>query len=228
MIRPIVTAIIFLEFLAVFGVPAHAGILPLPPGGLAPFEPTSLFFEPSLAGPTIASRSDVLDVPLLSVSVTLHTTIESFIVRTSKDTLDFYYRFTNENIDDIGIGTPIFGGFDGLQTSIAYRSDLGGKYTYTDVERTLDGDVITFVYYGAVLRLGESSVWFLMRTDAMEFTTGASVSVLVGQQFNDDRPAAFGRNTLNSYGPVPIPEPSSLYSLLLFSFAGIRFRRVHR
>lgn len=125
-------------------------------------------------------------------------------------------------------------GYAGWEVEVNYRTDGEGDRGPTSVNRSDDGDVLTFNFgfpliIGNLLGMAQEESFFInILTDATEFTTTGTASMF-GRHLDypgDIFEASIGGIAVPS-AAVSVPEPSTLF-LLLAGFSGLVVTRAKK
>ena len=216
-------------FSMLVGVTSVASAAPLAPGGTVDPVPFSTSAgDPSLDGVIIASVvSPFVGLDVNNV-VRFSGVLQSHVVReTASNRLSFYYQISNElnSLDAISQFTDT--SFSGWATDVIQRTDamagiplgsanIGNRpVSYATRGGGLGSDV-TFTLIAApigagTLAQGETSLWHVIRTNALDYTLGNTAIINGGN--------------VNVQTFAPIPEPATMGLVALGAVALLRRRR---
>lgn len=121
-------------------------------------------------------------------------------------------------------------GYAGWDVDVNYRTDGEGDRGPTSVDRSADGDVLTFTF-GFPLVIGnllgmvqEESFFINILTDAPEFTTTGTATLFGRNLFYPDELFSASIGGIAVPASARVPEPSIIL-LLLAGFSGLFLRR---
>ncbi|MBB6431689.1 PEP-CTERM sorting domain-containing protein [Algisphaera agarilytica] len=201
------------------------------PGCVAALPGTTVAAEPQLAGTVIHDEIRALNFvgDPMDPTTGYATSLQIRVVRSSLDnTLDFYYRFLNNDEFTFPLGSVDAFGFQGYDANVNYRTDgLGDTAPTTALRSVGDGDGIRFAFSAGTIvppdlpGANNSTRFMFIDTQATEFDMNGHINVHAGLA-NFDPALATLMNT-----PRPIPEPASL-AILTIGGALIGQRRHRR
>jgi hypothetical protein len=183
---------------------APGACLSTPPSGSCT-GPLDIFGNPSGTETLLATRTEKV-APLSNIYT---GTLTSSVFRNGTGTLDFTYQFSNNASSNDFIARISVINFSGFTTDAGYVTGTGNAPLEAD--RSALGDTVGFDFFNVLqpsvfpsnrIGPGQSSAVLVIRTDAVNFTTGFA-SVIDG-----------GAVTVFSYAPltsrdVPTPEPAT-------------------
>lgn len=193
---------------------AHGALVNLTPNSGAGLAGTTSAVDTELVGTTNAMLDDLLPFQIFSEDAEPALLYEGVLqnrIVVSDDTGDyhFYYRIldTNGSLNGV-VASVITTGYDGWQTRVEYRTDALGDKGPTRAERSIDGDLLLFIF-GDPFFAPEESLPFFIATDAQAHTFADTTIVL-----------ATGESvTLKTFAPdIPAPGVPGVLALgLAFS-----------
>jgi hypothetical protein len=216
-----------------------AVLLLVPSSGQATIlTPGAVVFPSVLSDPVALADVEAADELVFSTP-SFSGTLAAAVIRNAAGTLDFYYQIKNDatSADSLfGDTNSFFTGVAPFATDVLFRTDNAGLpalFSAGDlgvrpllVQRSVDGAEVGFsfsVLFGlSAIDPGETSRIFVIRTDAVDFTSGFS-TVLNG--------GGSSSSPLLTFGPADavaaIPEPASLL-LVSSAFGAASYVARHR
>jgi hypothetical protein len=193
----------------------------LAPGEVAPLPGTSVAAQPQLAGFVIEDRLQAFTMSTPTGLVTGQ--IQSRVVRSDLDgTLDFYWRVMNDASSSGEIAFFRLGEFHAPEFDANWRIDGVGDVSPVQAYR-FDSPLESYVNFSFLrtnpvgapsgIAPGQSSMFLLLDTTARFYDANSLMDV-----------AWFGTSNVSdlhmTFGPSPVPEPSS-YAMLALGLAAI-------
>jgi hypothetical protein len=172
---------------------------------------TTLAGSPGLAGTVIYEHSTPFTAIGTDGVVRFQGTLNEQVVRESnrKGTLDFYHSVVSDPTSGNTYDADTERFFSGFKTDVDYRIDSTGTVTPAYASRTADGNGVSFKSFGS-LRYGQETVWYFVRTDATQFDTNGSSSLLFGSVDYRTGRSYLGFATIPIAEPIATPRPTAL------------------
>lgn len=206
-------------------LPSLAPAAIIAPGGTVGVSGTTVALRPELAGlilqDTIVNWSDGPG--------TTFGTLQTRVVREdSTGTLDFYERIFNDPSSRNFVSAGRFEDYTGFTTDVDFRLDGLGDLGPDQVKRVgAGGTSVNFVFNEVGVGPGQSSLFLLTKTEALNYTTSQG-DLIIGRDATG-APSGDLSNLFPVYSPSGVPEPGT-YAMISAGLVllGIRRRASYR